>query len=272
MMPEHVNAFTLLLNKWFGAWALALLHLLHITPDNPATPIPNDVGISLAVVLVAVLFFLWLRPRISAEKPGATQQVMEMLLTNPMKVGIFDLLEDNAGHDWERYAPFVGSVAIFILFANSAGVFPRLDSPTAHKTVPLACAILIFLYYNIQGLRALGPVGYAKTFSGPVWWLSWLIFPVEILSNLARLLSLTVRLWANILASELIYFVFLILFLAPVAHFQNSLPAASYGFGIFTATVPVLFQGLHLFVAIVQAFVFTILPAIYLGLATSHDH
>jgi len=158
------------------------------------------------------------------------------------------------------------------LFANSAGVFPKLDSPTAHKTVPLACAILVFIYYNVQGLRALGPLGYAKTFSGPVWWLAWLIFPVEIFSNVARLLSLTVRLWANILASELIYFVFLILFLAPVTHFQQSVPAVAYVLGLFTATIPVLFQGLHLFVAVVQAFVFTILPAIYLGLATSHEH
>jgi len=271
-MNERINWFTVLLNKWFGRAALALLSALHITPSNPALPIPNYVAMDIVVLLIGVLFFLWLKPRISADRPGATQQVMEYLLTNPMRVGIRDILEDSVEHEPFRYVNVVGSIAIFILMANLISISPAFDSPTGHPTVPLACAILTFLTYNWWGLRHHGPVGYAKTFAGPVWWLSWLLFPVEIISSLARLLSLTVRLWANIFASELIYVVFLGLLMAPSAHFSVTHPVLSWVLAVFPVFFPAVFILLHAFVAVVQAFVFTILPAVYIGLATSHDH
>ncbi len=115
-------------------------------------------------------------------------------------------------------------------------------------------------------------MGYAKHFAGPVWWLSWLIFPVEIVSHLARLLSLTVRLWANIFASELIYIIFLTLLMAPALQVANTHPALGFILYIFPVTLPVAFIVLHLFVSVVQAFVFTILPAIYIGMATAEEH
>jgi F-type H+-transporting ATPase subunit a len=167
----------------------------------------------------------------------------------------------------------VGAVSIFILFANAISLIPVFESPTGHPSVPLACAIVTFLYYNFAGLKSHGPVGYAKHFGGPVWWLAWLMFPVEIISHTARLLSLTVRLWANIFASELIYTIFLGLLLAPTVAVSQHHAVLGWGvLGIFAATIPSLFMVLHLFVAVVQAFVFTILPALYIGMATSHDH
>jgi F-type H+-transporting ATPase subunit a len=269
---EHVNWFTALLNKYFGALALKLLAALHITPDNPNLPIPNFVAASLLVCLIAALFFLWLRPRIRADRPGATQQVMEMLLTNPMGVGIRDLLDENIEHDGRKYLPMVGALSIFILFSNAISVIPGFESPTGHPSVPLACAILTFVYYNYSGFRALGPIGYAKTFAGPVPWLAWLIFPVEIISHTARLLSLTVRLWANIFASELIYLIFLGLTMTPRQALLAQHPNWALALSIFPAVIPILFIFLHLFVAVVQAFVFTILPSLYIGMATSHEH
>jgi len=271
-MSENLNWFTILLNKWFGGLVLKLLLVLHVTPTDPAHPIPNHVAMGILVLLIAVIFFLWLRPRISADKPGATQQVMEMLLTNPMRIGIRDILEDSIEYQPLQYLNLVGSIAIFILMSNLISICPAFSSPTGHPTVPLACAVLTFLSYNWWGLRHHGPIGYAKTFAGPVWWLSWLLFPVELLSSFARLLSLTVRLWANIFASELIYVVFLGLLMAPSTHFSVSFPALSWALAIFPATVPAVFIFLHAFVAVVQAFVFTILPAVYIGLATSHEH
>ena len=74
-MTEHLNWFTVLLNHWFGGAVLSLLHALHITPNDPANPIPNYVAMGIVVFLIAVLFFLWLKPRISVDKPGAVQQV-----------------------------------------------------------------------------------------------------------------------------------------------------------------------------------------------------
>src|ERR1700722_3175219 len=264
-MNESVNWFTVLLNKWLGSAALALLSALHITPSDPAYPIPNHVAMSIVVVLFAMVFFLWLRPRISVDKPGATQQMMEGIVTNPMKVGIADLLHENVGHDPMHYLPMVGSISIFILFANLISVIPAFDSPTGAVSVPLGCALLTFAYFNFSGLKRLGPVGYVKTFAGPVPWLSPLLFVVEMISNFARLLSLTVRLWANIFASELIYTIFLGLLLAPAIHFGSTNAVLGLILGIFPATIPVALILLHIFVAIVQTFVFTILPAVYIG-------
>ena len=271
-MTEHLNWFTVLLNKWFGSAVLALLSALGITPEHPNHPIPNHVAMAILVFLIGVLFFLWLRPRISAERPGGAQQVAEFLLTNNMRVGIRDLLEDSIDHHPDRYLPMVGAIGIFVLMSNALSVFPTLDSPTGHPSVPLACAILVFLYYNWTGLRAHGVLGYAKSLAGPVWWLSWLIFPVEIVSNTARLLSLTVRLWANIFASELIYIIFLTLLMTPALRAADTHPALGIFLYVFPATLPVLFIGLHLFVSVLQAFVFTILPAIYIGMATAEEH
>ncbi len=271
-MTEHINWFTVLLNKWLGGAALALLTALHISPSNPALPIPNFVAMDVVVLMIGVVFFLWLKPRISVDRPGATQQVMEYILTNPMRVGIQDLLDDSIEHDPRHYVTMVGAIALFVLIANAISIIPAFESPTGHPSVPLACAILTFISFNWWGLRHHGPVGYAKTFAGPVWWLSWLLFPVEIISSVARLLSLTVRLWANMFASELIYVVFLGLLMAPAQHFSVTNPVLSYGLAIFPILIPPLFILLHAFVAVVQAFIFTILPAVYIGLATSHDH
>ncbi|HXP71043.1 MAG TPA: F0F1 ATP synthase subunit A, partial [Candidatus Dormibacteraeota bacterium] len=271
-MERHLNWFTILLNKIFGGAANALLAAVHVHPNDPAYPIPNFVAGTIAVCLIAMIFFLWLRPRISVDRPGATQQVMEALLTNSMGVGIRDLLDDNVEHHARQYLPMVGSVAIFILFANAISVLPAFESPTGHPSVPLACAILTFAYYNLAGLKEHGPLGYAKHFAGPVWWLSWLIFPVEIISHTARLLSLTVRLWANIFASELIYVIFLGLFIAPAVTVGHTHPLLGYALGIFPAVIPIAFIALHLFVAVIQAFVFTILPALYIGMATAEEH
>jgi F-type H+-transporting ATPase subunit a len=271
-MNEGLNWFTILLNKWFGHLAITILSVLHISPKDPAYPIPNFVAGALAVALIGVAFFLWLRPRISVDRPGATQQVMEMLLTNSMGVGIQDLLDENIEHGARDYLPMVGSISIFILFANVISVFPAFLAPTGHPSVPLACAILTFGYYNLAGLKRHGAWGYTKHFAGPVWWLAWLIFPVEIISHTARLLSLTVRLWANIFASELIYVIFLGLFMAPALSIAHVHPALGLILGILPATIPVAFIALHLFVAVVQAFVFTILPSLYIGMATAEEH
>ena len=116
--------------------------------------------------------------------------------------------------------------------------------------MPLGFALVTFIYYHFHGVRANG-FGYIKQFLGPVWWLYWLLFPIEVISNFARLLSLTVRLYANMFAGDLLSLVF---------------------FSLVPIGVPVIFLGLHLGVAVIQAYIFMLLAAIYLGLATAHDH
>src|SRR6266699_2425249 len=149
-MEERVLGITKLVNHLLGPLALSLLHALHITPENPELPIPQHVVMGLVVLLIGTLVALFLRSRLSVEKPGATQQVAEMLLTNPLGVGIRDLLEENVHHGALKLIPFVGSISVFVLLSNLLSVFPVFAAPTSNKSVPLACAILTFLYFNWQ--------------------------------------------------------------------------------------------------------------------------
>jgi len=271
-MEEHVSRITQILNHYLGGVAMVLQNALHIKPNHPDMPIPEHVAMGLIVLLLATILALLLKSQLSVERPSSFQQIAEMLITNPMGFGAKDLVEENVHHHPERYVPFVGSIGIFVLLSNLLAVFPAFTSPTANKTVPLACASLTFLYFNWNGVRQLGPRAYLKNFAGPVWWLAPLIFPVEIISTSARVLSLTVRLWANIIASDLIYVIFLGLFASVATWGFEKSPVLGIGLGILPAIIPVLFIGLHIFVAIVQAYIFTILPSVYLGLATSKEH
>src|ERR1700686_74737 len=276
-MGEHASWITQFVNHYLGGAAIALLSALHITPDNPDLPIPEHVVMGLLVLVVGTLLALWVRSRVSVEKPGASQQIAEFLLTNPLGFGITDVLEENAGHHWERYVPVVGSVSIFVLLSNLFGAFPFLKAPTSAVSVPLACAVIAFTYFNWQGLRHHGLIGYFATFSGSPkrvasWGLALLLFPVELISTTARLLSLTFRLWANIFASDLIYGIFVSLLAGPAIWGWSKTPVLGILLGIFPALIPIAFIGLHVFVSVVQAYVFTILPAAYIGIATADEH
>jgi F-type H+-transporting ATPase subunit a len=269
---EHVSALTHLVNRIFGSYALSLRSAVHVDAPDPANPIPEPVVMALVVLIVGTLLALWVRSRLSVERPGASQQIAEILLNNPMGFGVRDVLSQNAGHHWERYIPMVGSIAMFVLLANLLGVFPFLTAPTSAYAVPLACAIITFLYFNWQGIRHHGPLGYMKQFAGPLPLLSPLMFPVEILSTTARLLSLSVRLWANIFASDIIYGLFLGLFAGAFTSGWTKSPILGVVVGVLPALIPILFIGLHVFVSVVQAYVFAILPAVYIGMATADEH
>jgi F-type H+-transporting ATPase subunit a len=278
-MTEQVTGLTLFVNHHLGPLALALLSALHIQPTNPELPIPEHVVMAIVVLLAGTVLALVLRARLSVEKPGALQQVAEMLLTNPMGFGIKDLVEENVHHGASKFIPFVGSISVFVLLSNLMGAFPSsfLKAPTGVVTVPLSCAILTLIYFNWQGIRHHGVGRYLLTFAGSPkdiggWILAVLLFPVEIVSTSARLLSLTVRLWANMFASDLIYLIFLGLLAGGASFGWSKSPVLGVILGIFPATIPVLFIGLHIFVSVIQAYVFTVLPSVYLGLATSEEH
>jgi len=264
-------------NHYLGQFAWALLSWLHVTPENPETPIPEHVVMGVVVLILGTLLALFLRSRLSVEKPGAAQQVAELLLTNPLGFGIKDLLEENVHHSALKLIPFVGTISVFVLLSNLLSVFPLFAAPTANKTVPLGCAILTFLYFNCQGIKHHGVGRYLLTFAGSPrklgdWALALLLFPVEIVSTSARILSLTVRLWANIVASDLLYSIFLSLFsMATVAAWSKS-PVFGIVIAVLPATIPIAFIGLHIFVAIIQAYIFTVLPSVYLGMATADEH
>jgi F-type H+-transporting ATPase subunit a len=276
-MEERVSWLTHFVNQYLGGWAAALLHALHIQPTHPDLPIPEYVVMSMVVLVIGALGTVWLRPRLSADNPGGVQQIAELLLTNPIGFGIRDLLDENVKHDGRRYVAMIGSVSVFILLANLLSLFPAFSAPTAEKAVPLGCAIVIFLYFNWQGIRHHGVGHYLLTFAGSPkklgdWLLGVLLFPVELVSTSARILSLTVRLWANIFASDLLYVIFLGLLIKPAIWGWDKTPALGIVLGIFPAIIPLAFIGLHMFVAIIQTYVFTLLPSIYIGIATADEH
>jgi len=276
-MAEHVTGLTEFVNHYLGRFALALLSALHIRPENPDMPIAEHVVMGVVVLIIGTLLALLLRSRLSVEKPGAAQQVAELLLTNPLGFGIKDLLEENVHHGALKLIPFVGSISVFVLLSNLLSVIPVFAAPTADKSVPLACAILTFLYFNWQGVRHHGVGHYLLTFAGSPknladGLLGILLFPVELISTTARMLSLTVRLWANIFASDLLYGIFLGLLVGPAVWGWEKSPALGVALGIFPAIIPLAFIGLHIFVAIIQTYVFTLLPSIYIGIATADEH
>lgn len=274
MGEEQVLGATKVVNMLLGKPVAALLSLLHIDRIhhvNPQYPIPNFMAMELILFLIGAVFFLWLRARISVDRPGGTQQVMEMVITNPMGLGIEDLLDDVVGHGAERYLPVLGTITLFILMSNLLALIPGFMSPTAEVTVPLACATIVFIYYNRFGIGKHGPGGYAKTLLGPVLGISPIMLIVETISHFARVLSLTVRLWANMMVSELIYVTFLSLTVT-LFTYTSHLNPVGYVAAIAPVAIPLALAVFHVFEAILQAFIFTILPIVYLGLAVAEEH
>ena len=198
------------------------------------------------VVILLMVYFLIVRTRLSVEKPGGIQHLAEMF-----NEFIGGQTEEVVGHHGQRFIPFLSAVFLFILFSNLLGLIPGFKSPTAEVYVPLGCAVVAFVYYNFHGVREQGPIGYAKHFLGPVWWLAPLMIPLEIISHLARVMSLTVRLFANMFAGDLVTLVF---------------------FSLIPLGIPVIFLLLHFGVSLLQAYIFTLLTTIYLAGAVAHEH
>jgi F-type H+-transporting ATPase subunit a len=243
-MPTQL-AFTRFLNHLFAPQTDALLAALHIHPAHPSAPITNAFAMELLIFLGLLLYFVAVRVSLSVETPGPIQHMAE--LTHEF-VGTQS--ESIIGHGYERFSSYLAVLFVFILIGNLMGLVPGLESPTASVVVPLGFALVTFFYYHYHGIRANG-FSYVKQFLGPVWWLYPLMLPIEIISHFARVLSLTVRLYANMFAGDMVTLAF---------------------FSLIPIGIPLLFLSLHLAVAVVQAYVFMILATVYLSLAVSHDH
>lgn len=237
--------FTHFLNAVFGKPALALLHLLRVQPANPRAPIPDHVAMEILVVAVLIALGAWVGRRLSVEQPRGWQHIFEWLWE-----GLDQHSAEIIGHGSGRFLELLFTLAVFIFLGNLLGLVPGFKSPTAQVTVPLGCAVIAFIYYHAAGIRAHGVVRYIKQFLGPMPALAPLMVPVEIISHCARLLSLTVRLYANMLAGDLVIMTM-------------------------TALVPVIgvvFMGLHLFEALLQAYIFVLLTMVYLAGALAEEH
>jgi len=238
--------FTALLNHWLAGPVTKLLEALDITPEHPQAPISNAFAMELLVVAFLILLFLLTRTRLSVDNPGALQHIFE---------GAHGFITGQAheiiGHGSESFASYLTALGLFILCSNLMGLIPGFESPTGSAVVPLGCAILTFVYYQSWGIRKQGLWNYLKHFAGPMPALAILMVPIEIVSHLARVLSLTVRLYANMFAGDMVTMVF---------------------FSLIPLGLPILFMALHLGVSIIQAYVFVLLAMIYLQGAVAEEH
>lgn len=243
-MPEQLW-FTEILNHIFASPVTGLLRALDIDPEYPQAPITNSVAMQLLVFLFLVALFVLVRSRLSVDKPGALQHVFE---------GAHGLVEGQSqeiiGHHSEQFTPFLMTLAFFILISNLLGVIPGFESPTADKVVPIGCAVCAFVYYQTQGFKHHG-IAYLKHFMGPMWWLAIIMIPIEIISHLARMLSLSVRLYANMFAGDMVTMVF---------------------FSLVPIGIPILFLGLHIGVSLLQTYIFVLLTMVYLAGAVAEEH
>jgi len=244
-MNSHETLLAKLFNTYLADVGNTLLHLFGQTAANPKEPWADFIVMQILVAVLMIVIFLVLRARLSVKAPGKLQHTFELVHSF-----VSDQGEDQMGHNARHHVVMFETIFVFLLLANLIGVIPGFMSATQMVSVPCGCALVAFLYYNIVGLKKNG-FGYLKHFLGPVWWLSPLMLPIEIISHLARPLSLTVRLFANMYAGEQVTLVFLSLtyFIAPV-----------------------LFMGLHVFVSLLQAYIFMLLTMMYVGGAVAEEH
>lgn len=243
-MP-HQLFFTEILNKLFAGPVTALLVALGMHPKYASAPISNTVAMELFVFGVLTLFFIATRLTLSVENPGPLQHVAEFF-----DGFIKDQSHELIGHGFEPFTSYLVVLGLFILVGNLLGLVPGFEAPTASPAVPLGCAIVTFLYYHMHGIRKHG-FHYIKQFIGPVWWLAPLMFVIEVCSHFARVMSLTVRLFANMFAGDMVTLGF---------------------FSLVPLGVPIIFLLLHIGVSLIQTFIFVLLATVYLAGAMEEAH
>lgn len=244
-MHEHELWFTALLNQSFAGPANAAIEAFGQHAHEHSKPWTNYNAMLVLIVALLLVLPWMIRAGLSLAKPGYLQQIFELLISF-----VKTQAEEVIGHGGAKYAYWFTTCFVFILFCNLLGVIPTFESPTMSPAVPLGIAVATFLYYNGAGIKAQGIIGHLKHFMGPVWWLAPFMFAIEIISHLIRPVSLTIRLFANMLAGEQV-----------TIAFMQLIPIGA----------PALLMGLHTFVSFLQAFIFMILSMAYVGMAVAHE-
>ena len=199
-------------------------------------------GIIAFIISIVVFVILKKEPQLI---PDSVQLFYEGVLS-----ALNSMLEDNIGEEGKQFLPFITTLAIYIFFSNALGLIPGFTAATSNLNSTAALAIIVFIYYNYIGIKKHG-FAYIKHFMGPVWWLAPLMFPIEIISHLARPFSLAIRLFANMFGDHSVFLVFL---------------------GILPFFLPLPIMALGLFVCFVQTLIFVMLAIVYLAGAVAEEH
>ena len=246
---EHPLWIVQWFNAVFGPLVTAALRPLGITFAAGDKVIPDHIVMGVLILAGACLLCLIIRSRLSVDDPGRLQIVLETMVS-----GVNGLLIDLIGPKGPQFLPLVGSVGFFILVGNLMGLIPGLMAPTSNINTTLGCALTVWVYYQFHGVKAQGVFGYLRHFAAPPGapiWIAPIYFPIEVISHVSRVLSLSVRLFGNIFGEEL---VILILF--------SIVP--------FVVPLPMMFLGI--ITSVLQAFIFVMLTMIYLQGAVVVEH
>ena len=230
---------------WFGTTPEAAFG--QYTADNA---IPWYTVMFFIACILSVIIIWILKGKLSESEPGGGQQTLELSV-----LAVRNMVEDIIGPHGLKYFPVVMTFAVLILVSNLMGLFPLFMSPTAATSVTFALGLSSFLYYNYIGISENGLFGHLKHFGGPIWWIAWLIFPIELISNLIRPFSLGIRLFGNLFADEKV-----------LETVSNLFPPYSWWL------VPIPLMALSVFVAVVQTFVFILLSQLYISEVSHAPH
>jgi len=178
--------------------------------------------------------------------PGKAQNFWEIVIS-----GMEEFMVDITGDEGRWFFPLIATVFIYIAVCNLSGLLPGFFPPTASLNTTASCALVVVIFTHIIGLKYHG-VKYIKHFLGPIWWMAPIIFPIEVIGHLARIMSLSFRLFGNMMGHELVLGILFMLA------------------GAFFAPLPIMAMGI--FVALVQAFVFFLLAIMYFSGAMEHAH
>ncbi|UCC39455.1 MAG: F0F1 ATP synthase subunit A [Candidatus Aminicenantes bacterium] len=241
---EHSLFIVELFNKIFSKPLSSLFSLVGIEVHNPEHLIPDYVVMSLIVAVILILF-LGLSSRKLTPVPSKLQSVLELIIQ-----AFEGLLTDIIGEGGKRYLPLIATIGLFIFSCNILGLAPGMMSPTSKLNVTVGCALVVFFYYHWQGIKSQGLFKYLKHFTGPIPLLAPLFFPIEVISHFSRPVSLSLRLFGNIFAEEL-----LIVVMASIIPFFLPLP----------------FMVIAILTATIQAGVFVLLSCVYIGGAVAHE-
>jgi F-type H+-transporting ATPase subunit a len=241
---EHGLVLVDVFNRIFGKPLAAFLALFGIHVKDPAHLAPDYIVMCL-IVMVFLILFLGLAARRLSLVPSKRQTALEYLIE-----AFEGLLVDIIGEPGKKYLPMIATVGIFVFSCNLLGLIPGFMSPTSKLNVTLGCALTVFVYYHWQGIKAQGLLTYIKHFAGPIPLLAPLMVPIELISHFSRPVSLSIRLFGNIFAEEL-----LIVVIASILPFFLPLP----------------FMAVAIFTGTIQAFVFTLLACIYISGAVAHE-
>jgi F-type H+-transporting ATPase subunit a len=248
---EHELWIVQAVNAALGPVAAALLRALGRPVPAHGEVIPDYLVMAGLVVVAWTVLCLIARTRLSVENPGKLQIVLEDGVS-----ALQGMLKDYVGHKGPNYLAIVTAMFVFILTGNLMGLVPGLKSPTGNINVTLGCALTVAVYYHIQGVKEQGIGSYLKHFAAPPGaplFIAPIMLPIEIISHISRVLSLSLRLFGNIFGEDLVILIL---------------------FSIVPFLVPLPMMALGIITSALQAFIFVLLTTIYLGgaVATDHEH